>query len=189
MPEPFPNESEQTKAELEKILTAHRNFSERDDDYQRIAVEEQDNDLDKTFVDLARVLDLDKKEDEKIKLTKEKLEDIISDTRTIVLRQKRIFDRPRPKHLTDFHDINMVPEKLKTSHTPAYPSGHAFQSHIIAMVLSEKYPEDKDVFFELAKEITDNRVTAGVHYPSDSAAGIELAKILYDKLDLDKIDI
>ena len=189
LPKPFPNESEEVKAELEKILTAHENFKERPDDYQEKAIQEQDNDLDKSFIDLAKVLDIDKKEEDKINLTKEDLKPIIRETRTIILRQKMKFNRPRPKDLTDYHGVNMVPEDLKTSKTPAYPSGHAFQSHIIAMALSKKYPEYEERFFDLADEITKNRVTAGVHFHSDSKAGIMLAEELFDKLDMDKLDI
>jgi len=189
LPKPFPNESEEVKAELEKILTAHENFQERPDDYQEKAIQEQDNDLDKSFIDLAKVLDIDKKEEDKINLTKEDLKPIIRETRTIILRQKMKFNRPRPKDLTDYHGVNMVPEDLKTSKTPSYPSGHAFQSHIIAMVLTKKYPEYEERFFDLADEITTNRVTAGVHFHSDSKAGIMLAEELFDKLDMDKLDI
>ena len=189
LPKPFSNESEETKAELEKIVTAHENFQEQDNDYQAKAIKEQDNDLDKSFIDLAKVLDIDKKEDEKINLTKEDIKPIISDTRTIILRQKMKFNRPRPKDLTDYHGINMIPEELETAATPAYPSGHAFQSHIIAMVLSKKYPQYEERFFGLADEITNNRVTAGVHFHSDSKAGIMLAQEVFDKLDMDKLDI
>jgi len=189
LPKPFPNESEEVKAELGKILTAHENFQERTDDYQEKAIKEQDDDLDKTFVDLAKVLDIDKKEDEKINLTQEDLQPILRDTRIIVMRLKMKFNRPRPKDLTEYHEIKMIPEDLKTDKTPAYPSGHAFQSHIMAMALSKKYPEYEERFFNLADEVTKNRVTAGVHFPSDSKAGIMLAEEVFDKLDMDKLDI
>tara|TARA_R100000988_G_C4006826_1_gene173289 strand:- start:561 stop:2171 length:1611 start_codon:yes stop_codon:yes gene_type:complete len=187
LPDPFPNGSKEVKAELGKILTKHRNFQKLEDEGRKQrAIDEQDDDLDETFVNFTDVLDIAQKN--KINLTKEKLQDLIRDTRIIVMRQKMKFDRPRPKDLTDHHNVDMVPEELKTSKTPSYPSGHAFQSHIIAKALSEKYPEYKDRLLKLAEEITENRVIAGVHFPSDSKAGILLAEKVYDKLDLDKLE-
>ena len=83
----------------------------------------------------------------------------------------------------------MKPEELESANTPAYPSGHAFQSRILAMALAEKYPQHEKRFRGLANEIAENRVIAGVHFPSDSIAGKVLADELYDKLDTDKLKV
>ena len=50
----------------------------------------------------------------------------------------------------------------KTAFTPAYPSGHAFQSYYLARVLSIQFPEKKEKLIQMAR-----RIIAGLHFPSD----------------------
>jgi membrane-associated phospholipid phosphatase len=62
----------------------------------------------------------------------------------------------------------------------AYPSGHSTQSHLIALVL-EQVTGRADIgkaLFEAADRIAQNREYAGIHYASDSAAGVVLARAL-----------
>jgi len=183
------NDSKEVKNELNKVLTQHNNYKEHKDIERKLkAISQQDNDFLDSFVELTNVLDMWQKKKNKINLTKDKLKDLNKDTRTIVLRLKMKYNRPRPKDLTEYHNIKMTPEDLKTSNTPSYPSGHAFQAHLIAKVLSKKFPDYEKRFMSLANEIASNRVTAGVHFPSDSEAGILLADKVYEKLNMDKLD-
>ncbi|MCY4524250.1 MAG: phosphatase PAP2 family protein [Halobacteriovoraceae bacterium] len=87
------------------------------------------------------------------------------------------FDRVRPSFLENkiIPTINIPPH-------PAYPSGHATEAYILALVLSEIDPNKKKSFKNSAFEIAENRVYAGVHYPSDSAAGKILAEKIFDLL-------
>ena len=55
----------------------------------------------------------------------------------------------------------------KTSFTPSYPSGHAFQSYYLARVLSIQFPEKKVALIQMARRISDIRIIAGLHFPSD----------------------
>jgi acid phosphatase (class A) len=90
---------------------------------------------------------------------------------TLVLFEKEKFDRVRPHILEPGIDpIIDVPEH------PAYPSGHATQAYFAAYYLSSKFPENQKQYFKDAERIAHNREIAGVHYPSDSAAGKILAE-------------
>ena len=55
--------------------------------------------------------------------------------------------------------------------SPAYPSGHAAYGMVYAIILAELAPEQRSALLERGREIGWNRVIAGVHYPSDVAAG------------------
>ena len=48
----------------------------------------------------------------------------------------------------------------------------------MALVLSEIVPKAKDTLMALADRIAQNREIAGVHFPSDSAAGKRLAEMI-----------
>ena len=58
----------------------------------------------------------------------------------------------------------------------AYPSGHATHGMVYAMILAEIAPEQRPALLQRGREIGWNRVIAGVHYPSDIAAGRVLGR-------------
>lgn len=93
----------------------------------------------------------------------------------IVLRQKVRFDRVRPHKL----DPTLTTAIEVPAH-PAYPSGHATQAFAIAFLLSQLDPEHGSDFERDALGVAINREIAGVHYPSDSAAGKILARQIVD---------
>lgn len=99
------------------------------------------------------------------------LRDSFDDITRIVLRQKQKFDRVRPSFL----DSEIDPVIAVPGH-PAYPSGHSTQAHFVAYVLGELMPNRKEEFIAQAEAIAKNREIAGLHYPSDSAAGVSLAQ-------------
>jgi acid phosphatase (class A) len=88
-----------------------------------------------------------------------------------VLHYKMVFRRARPDQYTARLDLAIDPP----GH-PSYPSGHSTQAHLVALVLAELVPEQADALWATADEIAVNREIAGVHYPSDSKAGEELAR-------------
>jgi hypothetical protein len=98
----------------------------------------------------------------------------------VVLFQKKLpdFNRARPYQLYPSLDPPFTPGHA------SYPSGHATQSHAIAKVIELILNTPTGQFaqliaqcFALADEIALNRERAGVHYPSDSAAGKRLADL------------
>jgi hypothetical protein len=58
---------------------------------------------------------------------------------------------------------------------PAYPSGHSTQAHAVALLCAELAPAKKADLLAAADRVAQNREIAGLHYPSDSAAGASLA--------------
>ncbi len=62
---------------------------------------------------------------------------------------------------------------------PSYPSGHTVTNHVWAYILSELFPQKRATLFARALEISNHRVDAGVHYPSDVKAGKQLAAVIF----------
>jgi hypothetical protein len=96
----------------------------------------------------------------------------------IVLYFKNKFDRPRPWQMAKHFKFDYPDIHTETGESPSYPSGHATGAYFLAEVMSRKYPKHKKKLFDYADEVAENRMKAGVHYPSDIRAG----KILASKL-------
>lgn len=96
---------------------------------------------------------------------------------TVILAKKLKFDRVRPSFVNN--NIKLVIENPKH---PAYPSGHATQSHLFAYVLASLDSVNGKQYIATAKEVTVNREYAGVHYRSDSYVGKLLAKAMIKEL-------
>lgn len=79
---------------------------------------------------------------------------------------KEAFARPRP-FLADSRLAPVVPRPPGA----AYPSGHSTWVIAAAIVLADMVPERRRQIFARADEYAHNREVAGVHYPSDVAAG------------------
>jgi len=105
-----------------------------------------------------------------IKKQKKKNKDIMS-------HYKNLFKRERPTSFAKQNGVNWKgdDDKMGTADSYSYPSGHTVQAEYIAYVLTEKYPELRDEFFEVANMVAQSRIDRGVHYPSDCEAGKELA--------------
>jgi len=102
---------------------------------------------------------------------------VLAEISGIVITKKEHFDRVRANKLDEtLHPAISVPGH------PAYPSGHATQSMIIALVLGDLDPASADAYKGSAFRIAHNREIAGVHYPSDSTAGQQLAEAYFDLL-------
>jgi acid phosphatase (class A) len=72
-------------------------------------------------------------------------------------------------------------ELVDLSKNPSYPSGHATAGSLDALILAELAPDLKDALMARGLQIGDDRVLAGVHFPSDVEAGRTLAHALFDK--------
>ena len=97
----------------------------------------------------------------------------------IIKELKNFYDRPRPNVLAKKMNIKLDMMDIKSAKTPSYPSGHTAQGYLIALVLSDKHPKNKKAFMKLAKDISDSRNMAKVHYKSDSVFGKKLGEALY----------
>jgi hypothetical protein len=110
--------------------------------------------------------------DEKgLEYDKAELKKIIDDTNPVLMSLKHYYNRPRPAQVND--KIN--PVKSVSADTPAYPSGHAYQSYMLARHLIKKHPLHYFSFYSIANRIANARVSVGLHYPSDNKKAFDLA--------------
>jgi membrane-associated phospholipid phosphatase len=86
------------------------------------------------------------------------------------------YRRPRPSELCPA----LLPPIVVPGHA-SFPSGHSTQAHLMALCMGDVFSglaqhqamlDDLEV---LADRIARNREIAGLHYPSDSHAGVDLA--------------
>jgi acid phosphatase (class A) len=89
-----------------------------------------------------------------------------------IMRYKNKYSRPRPTQLEP-----RLKAWLEVPGHPAYPSGHATQSMVLALIMAEIDPKRAVSYVAKAKGIAYRREIAGFHYASDSAAGQDLARV------------
>ena len=92
---------------------------------------------------------------------------------------KNLYGRPRPSQLCPA----LLPPIEIPGHA-SFPSGHSAQAHLMALCMQDvfnKLPQPNtmntmvDDLWTLADCIARNREIAGLHYPSDTGAGIAFA--------------
>jgi acid phosphatase (class A) len=168
LPNPPRNSSEQTREELNTLLDYRQSRTPA----QENAIRSEINLLD-TFLGPYRIGDLfDSKSFPK---TAALLGGSFHDLGVVILREKETFDRVRPSFL----DTRITPLIDIPGH-PAYPSGHSTQSHFVALVLGTLDPSNAETYWKRADRIALDREIAGIHYPSDSTAGVLLARQLFN---------
>jgi acid phosphatase (class A) len=90
---------------------------------------------------------------------------------------KDFYGRLRPPYVdSDVHPC----VALETS--KSYPSGHSTSGTVLARILAEIAPDKHDALIARGKQIGDDRVLGGMHFPSDVAAGRILGNAFADKL-------
>jgi len=93
------------------------------------------------------------------------------DLKPIVADLKLRFDRPRP-YVVDPTLAPALPEDGK----PSFPSKHAALGTLFANLLIRLDPADRDALARKGRLIGDDRVMAGLHWPSDDLAGQRLGQ-------------
>jgi hypothetical protein len=93
----------------------------------------------------------------------------------IIFHLKLKYYRIRPS----FFDKRVKPWIDVPEH-PSYPSGHSTQTHIIAYLMGNKYPEKRKFYEKIANRISVNREIGGLHYPSDTKYGKIIARHIVD---------
>jgi acid phosphatase (class A) len=88
-----------------------------------------------------------------------------SDATYYIWALKFRYNRIRPHHL----DPRL--ESLEDANFPAYPSGHASNSYVAALVFAELLPRHRELFLRNAAELGFSRELLGVHFASDTTAG------------------
>jgi acid phosphatase (class A) len=92
--------------------------------------------------------------------------------------EKRRWARPRPFAA----DSRLHPCVQADASNPAYPSGHSTISAANAQVLALLWPSRSQEFFRRADQIGLDRVIAGVHHPSDIAAGKDCGTQVFEAI-------
>jgi PAP2 superfamily protein len=81
------------------------------------------------------------------------------------------YNRKRPNEV----DAGLATE-LPNPRSPSYPAEHAVAAGAAAAVLSYLFPDHASYFADKAEEAGRSRLLAGVQYPSDISAGLELGR-------------
>jgi acid phosphatase (class A) len=172
LPDPPPNESAATRADLDEMLAVQQSRSEAQSE-RAIADAKANiyrfadalgnppgftpNNLPKTEALFARIIRVHS---------------------LVVGAAKESFGRPRPFVL----EPGLTP-LLKKPTDGSYPSGHSAYARWVALILGDMIPEKRVELINRANEYAHNRVVAGVHYPSDieagKLAGTAIASVLY----------
>lgn len=86
---------------------------------------------------------------------------------------KKLYASKRPSELDDSIQT-LIPNPKSCS----YPSSHAVEAAIAQKILTYYFPEDEARWKEIAQEEADSRIWAGVHFPIDRDAGLQLGNHL-----------
>jgi len=95
----------------------------------------------------------------------------------VVESAKKDWARPRP-----FLQDSRVHPPIDLPKNASYPSGHSTVGCLDALILAQLAPDLKDQLLARGRQIGDDRIIAGVHFPSDVEAGRTLANDLFAKL-------
>jgi membrane-associated phospholipid phosphatase len=82
---------------------------------------------------------------------------------------KYVYNRPRPSKVS-----SQVDPAIPVPNSPSYPSEHAAAASAAAAVLGYLFPNDAQTFADQAQACGESRLNAGVQFPSDVSAGMEL---------------
>ena len=93
----------------------------------------------------------------------------IYDATIAAWESKYFYHRPRPSDVD--HDL---PTSVSVPNSPSYPSEHAAAAQAAAAVLAYFFPAEAQSFQTNAEQAGWSRVLAGVQYPSDYYAGLDL---------------
>ena len=84
---------------------------------------------------------------------------------------KYVYGRARPNQ----QDSSIVPI-VAVPNSPAYPAEHAAAAGAASDVLAYFAPSEREALRNMADEASSSRVQAGVQYPSDVAAGLDIGR-------------
>jgi membrane-associated phospholipid phosphatase len=84
---------------------------------------------------------------------------------------KYFYERPRPSEVEP-----ALEPVIPNPPSPSYPSEYAVTAGAASTILAWLFPEDSQRFEDKAQEAVQSRLLAGVEYPSDVEAGLELGR-------------
>lgn len=116
-----------------------------------------------------------------ISVPKSFFESVAENTDGLLYTLKYHYNRPRPFQLGYYHGIQVNPTIYTNANSPAFPSGHAMEARLFSLILSEKYSFAAEKIMSFGNKIAESRLNAGVHYPSDTEFGFEIAQWIFSK--------
>ena len=164
---PPSNDGNKTKAQLHHLLA----YNEGIIDGKMV---EQYDDLVDSYMPAIKKNNIDMSEDD--------IQQIADEGAKYTLKLKYKFNRPRPYQIAEHYGIeDFKIHKLDSAKTPSYPSGHAMQGRLIALMLVDKDPEHQNEYMAISQKISESRIMARAHFPSDTEYGEKLADELYEQ--------
>ena len=110
--------------------------------------------------------------------TFELLDHVMADTQALSHADKNYWHTKRPYLISA--KVKLMVDPIDSN--PAYPSGHTSGSFVLAEVLGLLFPDKLADLRSRADAIAQHRIEAGVHFPSDVAAGKELGALMLGAL-------
>lgn len=165
----FPkNSSDSTKEELNQIVKAITDLK-KDENLQRKYLS-YDRNMPMHYQKFLEGFGVAKEE------ISETIFGILTDTFPLLFKLKYYFQRPRPYQLAHYYKLKLMPFTDATD--PSFPSGHAYQSKILSVVLGNYYPQVYAELQAMHEEICSSRISLGLHYQSDIDVGIYAAELV-----------
>jgi len=102
---------------------------------------------------------------------------IVATKAAVVDPAKDFWKRPRP-HMLD----SRIEPIVKRSSSGSWPSGHTTLGTLMGITLANMVPEKRAAIMTRAWQYGDNRVVAGIHYPSDIEMGRIAGSVISQQL-------
>ena len=108
---------------------------------------------------------------------------LLKESRKPILELKYHYNRPRPYQLAEFYNIeDFQRHELDSAKTPSYPSGHSIQGYMMGNILGNKYPSHYQQFMDLGKFVSESRLMARAHFPSDVDFGEKIGILIFNSI-------
>jgi acid phosphatase (class A) len=108
------------------------------------------------------------------------LNEILRETGGVTTAAKNFYGRKRPFLI----DARVKP-CFDVDASFSYPSGHSDAATVEGLVLAKMFPDERDALIARSRQIGDDRVLAGVHFPSDVEAGRTLGAAIFKRMETD----
>ena len=107
---------------------------------------------------------------------------LIKDLIPIIHTLKEFYGRPRPEDVARNLGVQFRSDQLKSAKSASYPSGHTIQAYVLALLLADQFPDEKDGLLDIAEMVAQSRIDRGVHFPSDLDFGREVAYLIVEEM-------
>ena len=178
LPNPPAQDSAKTKAELEAVFTTQNTRTPAE-------AAQASADATENVWRFADVINDPKFKAESLPKFSAFFDRVVETEGAVVDPAKDVWKRPRP-HMVD----PRIKPIVKPSTSGSYPSGHTTVGTLMGIILAQMVPEKKTEILARAWAYGQNRVIAGIHYPSDIEAGrlsgTAIAAVLANHADFNK---